>query len=75
MGAPLTEDIVGYSCDVGLKSLLRSICVFYEEKLRHYLGSIPFCIDPKKVIEHFVASEILIGKASANQLYDSKVTI
>lgn len=33
LGAGLERDIIGYSCDVGIKSLLRSIAAFYYRRL------------------------------------------
>jgi hypothetical protein len=34
--APRTQEIIGYSCDVGMKSLLRMVCDFYSQRLRNY---------------------------------------
>ena len=39
LGSPPSVDIIGYACDVGIKSLLRSICDFYMARLRTYVGS------------------------------------
>jgi len=34
--APRTQDIIGYSCDIGMKSLLRMVFNFYKQRLSNY---------------------------------------
>jgi hypothetical protein len=43
------EDIIGYGCDVGMKSLLRSVCEFYLQGI-----SVARTTIPENTIETFV---------------------
>ena len=50
IGAPIYDDIIGYGCDVTMKSLLREICEFYRLKYREFVAK-----TNKGAIQHFIA--------------------
>jgi len=59
-GAPDETDIIGYTCDVGIKSLLRSICEFFQLRLRGFLSAYTGdTMMEGEVIEAFLSSDVL----------------
>jgi hypothetical protein len=66
--APESSDIIGYTCDVGIKSLLRSICEFYQLRLRGFLNSEAGNTKMHhEVVGAFVSSQILEMALEANK--------
>ena len=62
-GAPYNQDIIGYNCDVGIKSLLRSICEFYQTHMRTFLSSYQGRrIMHDEVIGAFISTQVLSGQ-------------
>ena len=56
-GVPLNEDIVGYQCDEGVKSLFRSIRNFYGQLLHSFIVGQPVS-RKDQLIELFVEEHL-----------------